>query len=145
MNKEEQKEYQREYYKKNQVKKKNYMRNYRKNNKGCEVIDSIHSILCECGGNYTSANKTRHINSMKHQVYISVEEYNKILRPRLREYNHLKKQPPEEYQIEYYNLKKPHYIKCECGGNYTSANRASHFRTMKHQSYLLTCDILFVE
>ena len=35
---------------------------------------SVNSIHCECGGHYTQKNKSRHINSKRHQEYKVNEE-----------------------------------------------------------------------
>lgn len=48
----------REYYQKNKQKV------LEKKNKKC---------ICECGGSYTNANKSKHIKSKKHKQFFSIE------------------------------------------------------------------------
>jgi hypothetical protein len=69
-------EYQKEYYKNNKEKSREY---YKKNKEKISVnnreyykkqIAKKQSISCQCGGNYTYYNKSRHMKSKKHQNYI---------------------------------------------------------------------------
>lgn len=44
-----------------------------------------------------------------------------------------------EKHRQHYNNKKDYYTEkhdCECGGNFTTKNKACHFKTKKHQEYL---------
>ena len=66
-NKEKIKEYQKEYRDNNQEKLIEYQKDYREENQ--EKINE--KLTCSCGGCYTFQNKSRHLKSKKHQLYLA--------------------------------------------------------------------------
>jgi group I intron endonuclease len=56
-------EYSKDYY---SLHKNKILENHK--NWGSEIVK------CECGGNYTKTNKSRHLNSKKHQQYLSLHD-----------------------------------------------------------------------
>ena len=85
-------------------KRKEYAKTHREQKRAQQ--NSKH--MCECGIQYTQANKNRHIATPAHQKFLETGEINieKVVN------------------------------RCECGGKYTDQHRTTHAKSQKHQKYL---------
>ena len=59
-----------EYYNDNKQKRKDYQKQYYNNNKEKIKNLSKEKHACECGGKYTTCNKTQHLNTKKHVEFM---------------------------------------------------------------------------
>lgn len=96
----EKKEYQTEYYEQNIEKIKGYLKEYNKQNAEKIKKHKNEKFVCECGGKYTKAHKSKHFKTDKHQAYITTVKLFKEL---------LNKEQPDLKLI--YNIKINHLIK----------------------------------
>jgi len=90
------------------------------------MIEEEHRILCEANLNGLKCFTTE---DEKRQYNIDYRQTNRNQR------NHKNR---EYYKDNKQHIQKRNSIKsfCECGGNYTYPNKASHYKSKKHQSYL---------
>ena len=61
--------------------------------------------VCECGGNFTTASKSRHFKTAGHINFIAT------------------------------GVKKAKGHECVCGGNFTDKNKTAHIHTKRHLKY----------
>lgn len=64
-------EKQKQYYTENKDYYKNYNKEYKSENKEAVSKQRNEKFVCECGGRYTQQHKTHHLNSVKHQKFIT--------------------------------------------------------------------------
>ena len=70
-NKDYHKNYDKKYFEKNKKKILENSKKYHEENREKILKKNNEKFDCECGGKYTHGHKTRHINSKKHQSYLS--------------------------------------------------------------------------
>ena len=63
-------EYFKNYYQENIEKMKELHKKYRDENKQKINEKANENYICPCGGKFTTSNKARHLNSLKHQAYV---------------------------------------------------------------------------
>jgi hypothetical protein len=64
------------YRNQNEEKLKERSRQYRENNKEAIQAKKSEVYICECGINYTSCHRTRHLRTLRHQKYIENQKVN---------------------------------------------------------------------
>ena len=112
-----------------------YCKTYKKN-----------KIKCDCGGEYTECDKSRHIKSNKHKYFI---ETGKIQDFKLKITHcecggRYKTNTDKKYHIQTdrhkrfvdTGVKDTEHTQCECGGKYYFVARKHHFETKKHKKYI---------
>ena len=63
---------------KNSEEHKQYMKEYYKNNRSKILDDRCYQCNCDCGGKYRFYNKSKHLQSKKHLVFLNRETIWKI-------------------------------------------------------------------
>ena len=95
-----------------------YIENNKCVNKRCPLRKANEPYLCECGRQLSSfENRWRHIKSNQHLDFVE---------------NGIKYVKPTRTFVE----SKYDKINCDCGGKYTLAGKAIHFKTKLHQDFI---------
>ena len=138
--KENRKNYKRLYYEQNKEKikeKKNKYKTTLKTNNHIvkqkplyvstnqEIDNSKVLHICECGGQYTQANRCVHFKTIIHQNFINNVPL--IVKDKKEEVRLYRERNKERLSVK---------TNCACGGCYRLHDKCKHFKTIKHQEYL---------